>query len=294
MRQVFYISLCLTAFGCPLLARSSADTASTRFPRLAGWEFKEEQTVYSRDNLWELIDGAADLFVSYEFENLYVAEYRSPDAVDVRVELYRHASGEMAFGMYAAERSPEFSFVSLGTQGYIEDGLLNFLVGKCYVKISSYSAGKAGRDAMVTVGGALQKHLAEKTGWPDVLSLFPPQGRLSNSEGMTASNFLGYSFFTSAYTCRYDSSHGAQAFIIECATGAEAARLLSKYTRLSGKNTAEGTEGTVVVNDPNLGNVGIVKRGRFLGGVLPPSGAALPGDLLKQLDMTLAARVSRK
>jgi hypothetical protein len=293
MRVMCFLLLCFTVFGYSARAEGSS-RGSTHFPTLDRWELQEEVTVYTRENLWELIDGAADLFVNYAFEDLRVAEYRSPEGVDVRVELYRHTSRDMAFGMYAAERSPEFSFVSVGTQGYSEDGLLNFLSGKFYVKVSSHVVGKAGRDAMTCVGTALAKHLRQEEGWPTALSLLPQERRLPNSEGMSASNFLGYSFFPLAYTCRYDSIRGPQVFVIECATPAATDTLLAKYLQRTSEHHPEMKEGVRLVNDLNLGSLGIAKRGRYLGGVLPPAGATVDKSLLGNLDYLLAGAAAGK
>jgi hypothetical protein len=287
MGRTLFAVLCLTGCTWTSSAQGVADSALSHFPRLDGWQATEEQIVYNRENLWELIDGAADLFVSYGFEDLRVVEYRAKDSCDVRVELYRHNSRNMAFGMYAAERSPEFDFISLGTQGYIEDGLLNFVAGKYYVKISSHVTGKVGRDAMLLVGGALETRLAQGRGWPAMLALFPPKGRIPNSEGLIPNSFLGYSFFPPAYTCRYDSSRGTQAFLMECDAPEEAGRILSKYARVAGKNTEEGFEGMQLLKDPHIGRVIFIRRGRFLGGVLPASGASVPRSLAIQLEKVL-------
>jgi len=39
--------------------------------------------------------------------------------------------------MYAQERNPKHSFMSIGVQAYREEGILNFLTGTYYVKITT-------------------------------------------------------------------------------------------------------------------------------------------------------------
>jgi len=107
------------------------------FPRFPGWTFSPSETVYVPDNLWDLIDGAADVYLEYNFVDLHLGTYAKGENTEIRVEIYRHATPADAFGMYAQERNPKHSFMSIGVQAYREEGILNFLTGTYYVKITT-------------------------------------------------------------------------------------------------------------------------------------------------------------
>ena len=47
--------------------------------------------VYTADNLWEVINGAAELYLAYDFQDLHQAIYSADNEREVRVELYRHS-----------------------------------------------------------------------------------------------------------------------------------------------------------------------------------------------------------
>src|SRR3989304_7720379 len=96
------------------------------FPQIAGWKMQEEKRVYNSGDLWELINGAADIFLSYYFQDLHIAEYIQKDLI-IRVELYRHNSPANTYGIYTAERMPDYPQVTVGTQGYKSQGVLNFM-----------------------------------------------------------------------------------------------------------------------------------------------------------------------
>ena len=42
---------------------------------------------------------------------------------------------EDAFGMYAAERAPGYNFLDIGIEAYRNEGILNFLQDRYYVKL---------------------------------------------------------------------------------------------------------------------------------------------------------------
>ena len=47
------------------------------FPEMAGWKLSGEIQIYSRANLYDYIDGAADLYLKYDFQELKVADYQN-------------------------------------------------------------------------------------------------------------------------------------------------------------------------------------------------------------------------
>jgi hypothetical protein len=111
------------------------------FPEMGGWKQDEKPQVFSPRTLYEYIDGAADLYLTYEFQDLNVAEYKGGGKAAVTVEVYRHGDSTQAFGIYSQERLANARFLDIGAQGYQEPNVLNFVAGPYYVKINGYSTG---------------------------------------------------------------------------------------------------------------------------------------------------------
>ncbi len=86
------------------------------YPGLPGFKIKTDYPVFLPDNLWDFIDGAAEVYLSYGFKDLHVAEYKKRRDV-IKLEIYKHSSHTMAFGIYSSERSPSFKFTNLGCTG---------------------------------------------------------------------------------------------------------------------------------------------------------------------------------
>jgi len=224
------------------------------------------------------------MFVSYGLQDMRAAEYWSKDSLDVRVELYRYSRHENAFGVYSQERSPEFTFIEIGTQGYMEEGLLNFLCGLYYAKISTHRSGGEAKNAMLNVAKVIVEHLQQATGWPAMIRLLPSEGRLANSETFVLENFLGYSFMRSAWTARYEADKGPLAFVLDCVTSDDAGRTLRQYLQVVNAGESTAVNGLFNIVDPNHGWVGLVVRGRFLAGVVRAPDDLVRTKILKAFD----------
>lgn len=97
----------------------------------------EPARFYASD-LYRYIDGGAASYHQHGFVALAHREYASKGA-QVTVDLYDMGNELNAFGIYAAERSPESHFIAMGKEGYIDANILNFVQGPYYIKLSAFS-----------------------------------------------------------------------------------------------------------------------------------------------------------
>jgi hypothetical protein len=203
------------------------------FPQIDGWKTGVEAQVYDANNLWDLIDGAADLFLEYSFADLKLARFTNSSGIEIKAELYRHADNLNAFGMYSQERDPSNHFINAGLQGYIEEGVLNFVDGEYYIKLSTLQKGKEAQDALLLIAGQIEKSLNRTNSLPAVLKYFPADSKVTNSEKFISQNFLGYGFLKSAMTLKYGTENPLTAFIIETAGINETTKILDEFKKLT-------------------------------------------------------------
>lgn len=267
-----------------------AGGAPDLFPAIDGWAIVKEGTVYTPDNLWDFIDGAAELYLAYGFVDLNIAEYRKPGVADIRVELYRHKSTPDAFGIYSQERNPEYRFIDIATEGYTEEGVLNFLCGIYYVKISTHQQGEVVRTATLSIGREVERHLKQKTGWPSPLALFPKAGKEMRSESYIAVNFLGYAFLHSAYTARYTKPAPLSLFIIERESPLQAEQMLKEYLTALHSEAAAAPGEVTQISDPNNGPVAVLLQDRYLCGTYNCSDPKARKEALGELREALSER----
>jgi hypothetical protein len=254
------------------------------FPPVDGWTLAGQPQVFSPDALYEYIDGGADLYLKYEFQELQVAEYRK-DKASVTVEVYRHREARQAFGIYSQERLPSADFVVLGTQGYYESSILNFLQDCYYVKMSSENTGAEDREVLLAFGQRVSRELGGSASLPGILSALPSEGRKRNSEKFVHRDFLGYSFLHAGFTAEYEvSGKTFQLFVIEGESPSDARTMLEGLFGRSRGPGGKVVEGLHHVKDPYHGEIDLFWKGKHLWGTLGLVDPDLRSRYLRQLE----------
>ena len=241
--------------------------ADISFPEIKGWKLQVDKIIYTSDNLWEVIDGAAELYLAYNFQDLHQAIYAADNDREVKVELYHHDNPVNTYGIYTAERMPDYTFIETGVQGYTSKDILNFFTGCYYVKISSYGRNTVEEETLKTIAGEVSLSLNQTGSWPAEVQLFPAEGKVAMSDGYIASNFMGYSFFRSAFTALYSAGGEFTLFILHGKEG-EAEAMLNQYTGAVKKDSIEQKENIFIVRDPYNGKILLSKKGDYLVGAM--------------------------
>ena len=276
--------LCLI-LGILLLPVSSPAAQDLQFPDISGWKKSGEIQTFRPKTLYEYINGAADLYLASDFEELKVAEYGNEKKASVIVEAYRHRTPRDAFGIYSQERLPDGNFIKIGAQGYIDNNILNFVYGSYYMKISSFNTGAEDREILQMFAKKVAENSGEKGGLPSLLSAFPSEGKKDNSEKYITRNFLGYTFFNSAYTADYEvSGKSFKLFLMEAADKNECKSIIQKYLRQTKNPEREVTEGRYTVSDPHHGVIDLFWKGAYIWGAVDLADADLRSKVLKSFE----------
>jgi len=199
-KNVWRTVICLLALSLSALPEVSGQDIS--FPELNRFEIDASYPVYTPDNLWDYINGGADAYNALGFRDLHIAEYKRGKH-SIKVEIYHHADENLAFGIYAMERAPSYDFFKLGVQAYREKGLVHFLKGEYYVKITSHSDNKRVLSFLDELAYMTEDMLDGTEEFPGELSLFPPEGRQANTEMYMAENVMGHEFLSGAFRADY-------------------------------------------------------------------------------------------
>jgi hypothetical protein len=234
------------------------------FPPLQGFKIVTNYPVYLPENLWDFIDGAADTYLSYNFIDLHVAEYKKGREV-IKLEIYRHSDHTMAFGIYSSERSPSFNFINLGSQGYITDGSINFFKGNYYVKIKTYSKKEKIIQAARALSESVEGMLQGDNGMPAMLAMFPPEGRLPNEETFVNESVLGHSFLSHAFKAPYQIGPDKfSIYIIQDKTPEAATKTLNTYVASTGIDPVENGDGKYILKDGYNGTIFLAGKNEMI------------------------------
>jgi len=242
---------------------------SIRFPEIKSYNLHFDYPVYHPGNLWDYIDGAADNYLNYHFEELHIAEYyKGNKKVFFKVEIYRHESPLYAFGIYSSERSPDYHFINLGVQGFREESLIYFLKGPYYVKIITLQEGKRAERDIEVLAHKVETILAGTTRFPPELELFPENNKIANSERFIASDFLGHEFFDSVFTAQYKSGdvRFSMFFTRRSSTDGTKKILEAFYKNATGQVPRPLKEGDHIIKDGYNGNIYLIWQGDVIFG----------------------------
>ena len=262
---------------------TAADARPFAFSAVDGWTLAGQSQAFSPDTLYDYIDGGSDLYLKYEFEDLQVAEYRK-DRMSVSAEVYRHRDADHAFGIYSQERVPSADFLALGSQGYYENAVCNFIQGGYYVKLSSENTGSDDREILLAFARRISQDLPAQSALPAILSAFPSEGKKLNSEKFIAKDFLGYAFLHSGFIADYDrAGQKYQLFVISSNSPDDARAMLEQYLKQLKQDVALA-QGTYQIRDPYHGEMALFWKGRYIWGTMNVADPGLRSAYLKQFE----------
>ncbi|NLP11461.1 hypothetical protein GX408_13785 [bacterium] len=200
---------------------------------LAGWRQTYEPRFFTPDDLYEYINGAADLYLQYGFQMVLTTDYAvGVDSNGVTVEVYTMASPLHAFGMYAAERSPSEPAIAIGVEGYHSANVLNFYKGPYYVKLTSFTLDREMGSVLAEMAQFIAERIQGHFTAPEILALFPQQDAVLYSDRYVPSDFYGQSYFQNGYRRDYrnDACGNFQLFLIPFSDTLEARSAFAKYS----------------------------------------------------------------
>jgi hypothetical protein len=229
---------------------------------------------YSPEGLYQYIDGGADIYLLYGFKNLQHQDFKSGGA-ELTVDIYEMDKTEDAFGIYAAERSPGYKFISIGAEGYRDRGILNFLQDHYYVKLSGSGANADG--LLDQFARLLSGRIGGTRTLPALLEKLPREHQVPHSEQYMRKDPLGHAFLAPAYVVAYAQGKQESKLVVSVANNAQEAKSrseqLAKHFKESGEcaSAPELGEGGIRASNSYEGRLIARRQGRYVIALLNPA-----------------------
>ncbi len=279
MSKIFFFS---AMFTCAVITNVFANNGEVAFPEVQGFKIEENYPVYTPSDLWDYINGASDAYISYKFQDLHIAEYVN-DALNIKVEIYHHQNPECAFGIYSMERSPDYHFVDLGSEGYQEGVIANFVNGPFYVKIMTTDEGPEAEKEVLEIARKISQAIDPKPKLPAMIKAFPQPGEQPKSAVFTADSFLGHEFLNDVYSASYDSNEQTfDMFVISRPDASGCQKILNEYFQYTGGSPKTLADGTYKIEDKYNGTIYFVLRDNLLIGFMGNMDEATMKDMAEQ------------
>lgn len=259
------------------------------FPDIENFSSDDNVEIFNPDNLFDYINGAADLYLKYEFEELYLKRYKGASNKSIKIEIYKHSSQKTAFGIYSIER-PQFSnFINIGYEGYIEEGILIFYIDRYYVKILGYDINDYDK-LFYGIGSKVAEKLKSSEIELDLFAYFPKEGRVNKSEKYIHKNFLGYESLGGALISEYDiNGEYFELFTIEMDSKEKCRQMIIQYLSEVNFSSPDSAEDSIEIADPYNGEIIFNIVGRYITGGMQYSNKKIVNSYLNKLKDKITA-----
>jgi hypothetical protein len=259
IKRLFLVSILALVLSC--------QAAPQGFLTIAGWSPQGEPATYDADGLWELINGAADTFLSYGFETVTVQQYSAGD-VTASVAAYDMGTPLNAFGVYRAEAPVDEQPLSVGTEAFVSPPYQCLLLkDRYYVKVEAYE-GDIDRATGEALVAAIADALPGAAGLPPEFSALPTDGMVAGSSRYTREALYGLAELNECVHAAFTDEDGSeyQAFVMlqadEAAAGTAWEQLAASWQEIDLGGTA-----VLYREVPYSGLVGVTRSGGEIIGV---------------------------
>ncbi|MFC1555239.1 DUF6599 family protein [candidate division KSB1 bacterium] len=228
---------------------------------VSGWELTENPRFFFPGNLWEYINGGAESYIDYSFQEVITGDFfQESTGQAIVIDIYQMADALNAFGIYAQERNPDNHFSKIGVEGYATESSVNFWAGPFYVKITAFEKNEALQKELLKFANAIAGGVTDPGSEPVYTGVFPKKDQINNSVKYIPKDVLGQSYFENGFESRYTSGGNEFKILILESENAEAAQSkLEKY-----KNFIS-TQGKVSKDITSPGDGGFLGEDSFYG-----------------------------
>ena len=136
-----------------------------------GWKWDGKEMKYDSRTVFKYMDGAAELYLAYGFQNLTVRRFEKLNQPPLIVELYEMASSEDAYGVFSFEHQDEA--VEIGQGSEFGGGLLRFWKGKYFISIYAEGEGAEVESTILMIGRAAANSIPATGSEPKLVGFVP-------------------------------------------------------------------------------------------------------------------------
>ncbi len=166
-----------------------------------GWAVRDASETFTRETLFEHIDGQADLFLQYGFEKSVFAIYRNVNSSDdkIDVDIYDMGNPLQAFGIFSRFRQEE-SPAGIGLDSYLADRYALFYKGKYFVVLQAQDSNAS---TLKRLAKEIESRISDNSAPPKEIGYFPKSGLKPGSIEYIPDGLLGHQFLKRGFKASY-------------------------------------------------------------------------------------------
>lgn len=241
MRKLIFISLSIILSSLTIGFALVGEDLSLLLPQadeLEQWKVAGEPLIYKGENLYDFIDGGAEIFLEYGFSQVISQEYQFGENTLI-ANIYQMTDSESAFGIFSNNSSPRFKSLTLGNGGFQTDYSVNFWQAEYFVVVESFQTGPSISEALLKFAKSISKRIIRKAEAIEALSHLPDESLIPSTlklvKGILGINNTYYFSEKDIFQLR---ENGIGLFADYKINGQKIKLFLSKYKSANAANSA--------------------------------------------------------
>lgn len=201
-------------------------------PEIKGWQLTEAPRFYTKENLYEYIDGNCELYFSYRFVKLLNAFYHNIDdpSQEISVDIYDMGTSLNAFGVYSSMIHPDYEYDQIGVEAILSSQEIRFWQNRYEVEIRSNFS-----ENSIHILKQFASTISQKIPVGERLSEFRwlvPENQLPHTLKYIATGFLGLDSLPGGFEAQYEiDGIVIKGFVMNCQNADWSKKYLSYLRR---------------------------------------------------------------
>ncbi len=161
-----------------------------------GWQASGKDELYDPQTIFDYIDGAGEVYRSYNFRQLLARRYLKGGSPDIVADLFDMGTSTDAFGVFTHDLEGEDAGIGQGST--YNGGLLSFWKDRFFVSLYSEEETEDSRKALFALGEKVASSIKKEGKKPDIVSLLPSENLAEKSAHYFHNHLiLNYHFYVS-------------------------------------------------------------------------------------------------
>jgi hypothetical protein len=171
MKGIYSLLIILLLFSLQTFSQTGNNPSMALPDSINGWKKLGEDRLFNEQNLYDYIDGAAELYISFGFTKVFNRIYSAGEGKEIIVDIFYMNTPQDAFGAFS------FSVGKIGNdfgnQSQTAFGAIVFWKNNFVVSVVENPASEEAKRASRLIAKIIDESIAEKGSFPEVLKYLP-------------------------------------------------------------------------------------------------------------------------
>ncbi|MGB8953293.1 MAG: DUF6599 family protein [Candidatus Aminicenantales bacterium] len=138
-----------------------------------GWKRNGRPQEYRGDDLFLYIDGGAEIYHEYGFQQVLVQDFRSRTGKSISLEIFEMSNAESAYGIFTFKAHPGGQELSIGGEARLSDYYLNFWKGNFLVTLTGLDPDEEIHRGLKVIARAVEAKIETQGVRPSLVGYLP-------------------------------------------------------------------------------------------------------------------------